>query len=68
MLNLDFAVGHICPKYALPFLNEKLIKQMIEKTISSTKVEIALFDKKGMNRKQEIREIVQKFGLEIKEI
>ena len=66
MLNLEFAVGHICPKYMLPFLNEQLIKQMIEKT--SNEVKFALFDKKGMNRKQEIREIVKKFGLEVKEI
>lgn len=68
MLNLDFVVGHICPKYALPFLNEKLIKQMIESTIASHPVQYALFDKKGMNRKQEIREIVQNFGLEVIEI
>lgn len=68
MLNLDFSVGHICPKYALRFLNEELIKQMIKTSIASNKVEIALFDKKGMNRKKEIREIVQKYGLEVKEL
>ena len=41
---------------------------MIQKSIASNAVEYALFDKKGMNRKQEIREIVTNFGLKVKEL
>lgn len=66
MINLDYAVGHICPKYALDYLNEELISQMINN--NNSKVEYALFDKKGMKKKQEIREIVTKFGLNVVEL
>ena len=68
MLHLEFAVGHICPKYSLQFLNEDLISQMIRKSQATNSIKYALFDKKGMNRKQEIREIVTKYGLEVKEL
>ena len=68
MLHLEYAVGHICPKYALQFLNEDLIRQMIQKSQATNKIKYALFDKKGMNKKQELREIVTKYDLEVKEL
>ena len=68
MLHLNYAVGHIVPKYALQYLDENMIRQMVENTLNSTGVEYALFDKKGMNRKQEFREIVTGLGLKVKEL
>ncbi len=68
MLSLIYSGGHIAPKYALQYLDESMIKQMLDNTLSSTKVEYALFDKKGMNRKKEFRELVTNLGLEVKEL
>jgi D-aminoacyl-tRNA deacylase len=59
----DYAIGHICAKYAIPFLTQELIQQMIEKTIP--KPEIAMFDRKSMKRKQQIREWLADFDLEV---
>jgi len=48
--NLDFAVSHIIPKYALDFIDKKSIKMCIEKT--KEKIEGFVFDWKGMNSQQ----------------
>lgn len=66
--NLGFSVGHLCPKYNLPFIDENMVDQMKTKTISKNRIEFALFDKKGMNRKQEIRKIVENLDLEVIEL
>jgi D-aminoacyl-tRNA deacylase len=41
-----YAVGHICPKYAMQSINPELLKQAIEKT--QPKAELALLDWKGL--------------------
>ena len=65
---LGYSVGHLCPKYNLPYVNEKMVDQMSSKTVSKNGIKYALFDKKGMNRKREIREMIEKIGLEVIEL
>ncbi|WP_455142777.1 D-aminoacyl-tRNA deacylase [Candidatus Hodarchaeum mangrovi] len=63
MLNSEYAFGHICAKYAIPFLNKELVQQMIQKTWPTP--QIAIFDKKSIKRKQEIRAWLQDFNIDI---
>lgn len=66
ILETEHALGHICPKYAISFLNKNLVSQMIMNTTPTPK--IAFFDKKSMKRKQEIREILAGFDIEVIQI
>ncbi|MHA2238676.1 MAG: D-aminoacyl-tRNA deacylase, partial [Candidatus Hodarchaeales archaeon] len=66
MRDTDYAIGHICAKYAIPFLTVDLIEQMIQKTYPRPK--LALFDKKSMKRKQEIRVMLSDFDIEVVQI
>lgn len=69
MINEEYNIGHICAKYALQHLTEDLVKEMVSKTISRNKIQFAILEKKGMKRKQEIKEILtSKFGLEIVQV
>ncbi|MFT4303694.1 MAG: D-aminoacyl-tRNA deacylase [Candidatus Woesearchaeota archaeon] len=64
-LKNNIAIGHICPKYALEYLNEEMIIQAINKTIPKPK--IAILDWKGIGeRKQEIISILNKLNIKIK--
>ena len=52
-LKEGYAIGHICPKDAMEYLNIQLLKQAIERT--QPKAELALLDWKGIGpRKQEL--------------
>lgn len=63
----DYAIGHICPKYNLCNLDEKLIKEMISKT--TPEPEYALIEWKGMGgEKSRILKLLNETGLEIKRI
>ena len=66
MSDTDNALGHMCAKYAIPFLTEDLVKQMIEKT--HPRPQIALFDKKSMKRKQKIRSWLEDYDIIVKQI
>ncbi len=66
MLETKYALGHICPKYAVSSLNEDLVGKMIMNTDPTPK--IAFFDKKSMKRKQEIRKILSGFDIEVIQI
>jgi len=66
MVESDYAFGHICAKYAIQWLTEDLIHQMIEKTTPPP--ELILFDKKSMKRKQQIRTWLSEFDFEVKQI
>lgn len=46
VLRENIAAGHICPKYAMEWLDEGMMKQMVEK--SGGKVELALIDWKSL--------------------
>ncbi|MCK5282069.1 MAG: hypothetical protein KAK00_01555 [Nanoarchaeota archaeon] len=62
MARTDYAIGHICPKYALEFLNEEMLKKAIERTVP--RPEIVVLDWKGMGQyKQGIVGLLEKLGL-----
>ncbi len=50
ILRTDIAVGHIIPKYAMEWLDEEMVKQMIGK--SGGKVELALIDWKSLKKEE----------------
>jgi len=57
LLRSDFGVGHICPKYNFEFLDNSMIKQLLEK--SRTKK--VLLDWKGLGKeKQRILELLER--------
>jgi len=63
MLKTNCALSHICPKYALEFLDEKMIKQAIEKT--EEKVTLALVDWKGLaGNKEKLIKMLEDVGLD----
>jgi D-tyrosyl-tRNA(Tyr) deacylase len=63
MLNSNLAVGHICAKYNLEFLDESLIKQAMEKC----NAKLVLLDWKGLGKeKQRILDILEKNDIEFK--
>jgi len=65
VLRTDIALSHICPKYALQSLDEKLISQAIKKT--NEKVDFVLLDWKGLGtEKQRIVEMLKNLNLEFK--
>tara|TARA_Y100000310_G_scaffold61961_1_gene57209 strand:- start:11815 stop:12645 length:831 start_codon:yes stop_codon:yes gene_type:complete len=65
MLNSNYAVGHICPKYMLEVLNENLLRQAIERTVP--KAELVVLDWKGLGEhKQKIIKLIEERGLEYK--
>src|SRR3989338_538193 len=67
MLRTNYAVGHICPKYALEYLNEEIIMQAINKTIP--KPNIVLLDWKGLSmHKQKIVDLLEKLNFKYERI
>lgn len=66
MIDQKYYIGHICPKYAVTSITEDLVNQMIQKTIP--KPTIALFDRKGMKRKIEIRAWLENQDLDVVQI
>ena len=67
MLKTDYAIGHICPKYAVEFFDA----EMLNKSISSSMepVQEIVLDYKGLGtEKQRIKEIVESQDLPVKRI
>jgi len=63
ILNKNIAISHFCPKYALQYLNRKLIEEAIQKT--SEKVELAILDWKGLStHKDNIVKNLKSIGLD----
>jgi len=62
----NVALGHIASKYAVDYLNEYMVKQMIEKTVPT--LDFAIFDWKGLKSEDRNRiiEILNKIGLQYK--
>lgn len=58
MLNSEYAVGHICPKYQLENLDVELLNQMIKR--SDEKVELIVLDWKGLKEKEKIKKLLEK--------
>ncbi len=58
----DYAIGHICPKFNLEFLDEEMISQAIEKIIP--KPEMVILDWKGLGQeKQRIVDLLGKMDI-----
>ncbi|MFW9928309.1 MAG: D-aminoacyl-tRNA deacylase [Candidatus Thorarchaeota archaeon] len=66
VLNNEYYIGHILPKYAANNIHEGIIRQMIERTIP--KPTIAVIDKKGIKQKSILKNLLTNFDLEIREI
>ncbi|MAG08409.1 D-tyrosyl-tRNA(Tyr) deacylase [Candidatus Woesearchaeota archaeon] len=67
MLRTEYAVGHVCPKYMLEFLDENLLKHAVERTVP--KVEIVLLDWKGLGHyKQKVVELLEKVGIKCERV
>lgn len=63
VLEGEYAISHICSKYALPHLDEEMLRQAINTT--EEKVSLALLDWKGLaGEKQRILALLEKAGLE----
>lgn len=58
----DYAIGHICPKHNLEFLDEEMILQAINKIIP--KAELVILDWKGLGQeKQRIVSLLEKLNV-----
>lgn len=65
ILNSDIAMGHVCPKYMLEFLDKELIEQAIERT--QPKAELIILDWKGLKEfKRRVKSMIEKTGIEVK--
>ena len=64
LIESEYAIGTIVPKYALPYINEETYKSIIKQTIE--KIEYVIIDWKGLGKeKQRIMEIINKYDLAI---
>lgn len=62
----DYAFGHICPKYNLGNIDEKMVDQMIQKTVPSP--DYALVEEKGVGKAKErdrILDVLSVFDLRV---
>ncbi len=60
----DYAVSFIAPKYALEHVDEKMVGQMVQRTAAP--VRYALLDWKGLGpHKEKVAKTVSQFGLEV---
>jgi D-aminoacyl-tRNA deacylase len=67
LLRTDYALSHICPKYALPNLNAELLKQAISKT--SEKVSEIVVDYKGLGEhKENVMQLAEATGLKVQRV
>ena len=65
MERTNIAVGHICPKHMLQFLNKDMIQQAVEKTDETP--EIVILDWKGLGtEKTRIAELLNKLNIKYK--
>ncbi|OYT54634.1 MAG: D-tyrosyl-tRNA(Tyr) deacylase [Candidatus Altiarchaeales archaeon ex4484_2] len=60
----DYAIGHICPKHNLPYLDEVMLGQMVSKTLPQP--DVALIEWKGLGKeKKRVTGLLENTGLEI---
>ncbi|MBW3015288.1 D-tyrosyl-tRNA(Tyr) deacylase [Candidatus Woesearchaeota archaeon] len=66
ILDSDIAIGHVCPKYMIDALDDKMLRQAIEKSVP--KADLIILDWKGLGagNKDRVKEICEKTGLEVK--
>lgn len=67
LIESEFALGAIAPKYSLQFIDEEILSQMVEKCLQ--KVDYAILDWKGLGKeKARIVELVERANLKILKI
>ncbi|MEA1925258.1 MAG: D-aminoacyl-tRNA deacylase [Candidatus Altiarchaeota archaeon] len=60
----DYAIGHICPKHNLPYLDETMLEEMVSKTLP--KPDVALIEWKGLGKeKKRVTSLLENTGLEV---
>jgi D-aminoacyl-tRNA deacylase len=60
----EYAVSFVAPKYVLEYVDERMVGQMIQKTVGP--VRYALVDWKGLGpHKDKIMRAVSRYGLEV---
>jgi D-aminoacyl-tRNA deacylase len=64
----DFAIGHICPKYAIESLDEDTFRQAIEKSVDPVKKVLVLRDSTNAVQKEKVRGLCEKFQVNYEEI
>jgi D-aminoacyl-tRNA deacylase len=64
-VDTDVAFGHIIPKYAIPKVDTKMLRQCVQRTVE--KVETAVFDWKGMRGadKERLIAILDEIGVSV---
>lgn len=67
-LESNIAFGHVIPKYAIPEVDEEILRQCVQKTLE--KVELALLDWKGIRGKDKhsLSGALEKLGLKIQKV
>ena len=67
-LESEIAFGHIIPKYAIPYIDNEIIKQCVDKTLE--KVEFAILDWKGIKgeHKTTLIKMLENVGLPIQKV
>lgn len=63
IVDSDYAIGAIIPKYALDNLNISIIEQMEKKSVE--KIHFAIVDWKGVKNRKRIVSLIEKVGLKI---
>ena len=60
----EYALGHIMPKYALPYIDHSMIREMINKSIED--IDSIILDWKGLGReKEKIKSLLNDYDLEV---
>ena len=68
ILETEYAVGHIAPKYAIDNLDFDMFKQAIEKNFETIKKVVLLKEETNLKQKEKIQEFAVKAGIEYVEI
>jgi len=68
ILETDYAVGHIAPKYVLDSLEKEVFAQAVEKNVETVKKVFLLKESVNRKHKRKINDFCSEFGLEYIEI
>ena len=64
---MNYAFGHIAPKYAFEHLDDNLIQQMVERTVEGVDHAFIEDSSKGSDRKK-IEFALKKMGLDLEKV
>lgn len=62
---MNIAIGHILPKYAIDKLDEDVFRQAIEKNVEKIDKIVMLKESTNVSQKKKIMELAEKYGTEI---